>query len=99
MNGIWCVVEYDSDGSCSFPEFFNSRNEADLYINNSAIDEYTPIEKYPDSTIEVNCATDLYAQVGTDKHSRIWKGFEVTDKILSVMLLEIMNKKKENKNV
>lgn len=80
------------------PSFFDSRNDADLYINNSAIDEYDEIEKYPDSTIEVDCNTNLYAQVGTDKSSRIWQGFEVTDELLSIFLKNYM-KAKENNNV
>lgn len=98
MNKIWCVFEYDSEGSCEFPRFFDSRNEADLYINNSAIDEYDEIEKYPDSTIEVDCHTNLYAQVRTDKRSRIWQGFEVTDELMSIFLKNYM-KAKENNNV
>lgn len=98
MNEIWCVIEYDSEGYYEPPEFFNSRDEADCYINKSAIDEYTPIEKYPDSTIAVNCNIDLYARVGTDKSSRIWKGFDVTDGLLSIFLANYI-KLKENKNV
>lgn len=47
MNRIWCVFEYDSEGSCEFPRLFDSRNEAEIYINNSAIDEYNEIEKIP----------------------------------------------------
>ncbi len=98
MNEIWCVVEYDSEGSCELPRLFDSRKEAGIYINNSAIDEYNEIEKYQDSTIEVNCNTNLYAQVGTDKSSRIWKGFEITDELLSIFLKNYM-KAKENNNV
>lgn len=98
MNEIWCVFEYDSEGSCELPRLFDSRKEAGIYINNSAIDEYNEIEKYPDSTIEVDCNTNLYAQVGTDKSSRIWKGFEITDELLSIFLKNYM-KAKENYNV
>lgn len=98
MNGIWCVFEYDSEGTCELPQFFTSRDEASLYINDSAIDEYDGIEKYPDSTIKVNCNTDLYAQVGTDRSSRIWQGFEVTDALMSIFLNNYINRRK-NKNV
>ena len=98
MNKIWCVFEYDSEGSCEFPRFFDNRNEADIYINNSAIDEYDEIEKYPESTIEVDCNTNLYAQVGTDKSSRIWQGFEVTDELMSIFLKNYI-KVRENNNV
>lgn len=57
----------------------------------------TRLKKYPDSTIEVDC-NNLYAQVGTDKSSRIWKGFEITDELLSIFLKNYM-KAKENNNV
>ena len=98
MNRIWCVFEYDSEGSCEFPQLFDSRKEAGIYINNSAIDEYNEIEKYSDSAIEVDCNTNLYAHVGTDKSSLIWRGFEITDELLSIFLKNYM-KAKENNNV
>ena len=98
MNEIWCVFQYDSDGSCDSPIFFRSRDEAASYISDAAIEEYDRIEGYPDSTIEVNCNTDLYAQIGTDKISQIWRGFEITDYIADITLMAFIERK-GNKNV
>lgn len=100
MNEIWCVIECSSDGEIFQPDFFNSKEEAAAFIEEDTKECLANMADPPGADRMTDVVDgDPIGEVWTDKYSWVWHGFEVTDKLLSVYLMNYMETKEKKNNV
>lgn len=100
MNEIWCVIECSSDGEIFQPDFFNSKEEAAAFIEEDTKECLANMADLPGADRMTDVVDgDPIGEVWTDKYSWVWHGFEVTDKLLSVYLMNYMKTKEKKNNV
>lgn len=100
MNELWCVIEFGSNGEIFQPDFFTSKEEAVTFIEEETKECLYNMMDLPgaDRMTDIVDGNPI-GEVWTDKYNWFWHGFEVTDKLLSVYLMNYMNTKEKNKNV
>lgn len=100
MTELWCVIECSSDGEIFQPDFFTSKEEAAAFIEEETKECLSNMMDLPGADSRTDTVDgDPIGEVWTDKYSWVWHGFEVTDKLLSIYLMNYTKTKENDNNV